>query len=317
MPELLVFGQDVHGMPSEDYRASLQSELEDWSVTTARTSGEIRERLPSATAVTGARLTTEQLEQATALELFACTYAGTDHLPVDELADHGVVVTNASGVHAPNVAEHALGAILSFARRFHVARRRQDRGEWRHFRAHELADSTVTVVGLGAIGEAICERLEPFDVEVIGIRHSPEKGGPATEVHGYEAVEAAFARSDYVVLACPLTDETRGLVDEHALRTMPSRAVIVNVARGPVVETPALVRALQRGHLRGAALDVTDPEPLPEDHPLWSLGNVLVTPHNAGHTPRYYDRRAAILSDNLERLARGDPLRNVIVDGRR
>jgi phosphoglycerate dehydrogenase-like enzyme len=120
-----------------------------------------------------------------------------------------------------------------------------------------------------------------------------------------------LSRTDVLVLACPLTDTTRGLIGEEELVTLPEDALLINVARGPIVETEALVDAIRRNQLRGAALDVTDPEPLPEDHPLWGFDNVQITPHNAGHTPRYYTRLADIVAENVERLERDeDELRN-------
>jgi phosphoglycerate dehydrogenase-like enzyme len=161
----------------------------------------------------------------------------------------------------------------------------------------------VTVVGLGAIGQAIVERLAGFGVETLGVRYSPEKGGPTDEVLGFEELHDALARTEYLALACPLTEETRGLIDTAAFETVPSEAVLINVARGPVVETDALVAALRSNAIRGAALDVTDPEPLPRDHPLWTFENALITPHSAGHTPQYYDRLADIVATNLERVA--------------
>ena len=120
---------------------------------------------------------------------------------------------------------------------------------------------------------------------------------------GQGDLHEALARSDYLVLACPLTDETRGMIDGDAFDTLPPSSVLVNVARGPVVETGALVSALRGHEIRGAALDVTDPEPLPEDHPLWTLSNAFITPHSSGHTPEYYERLADIVAENLGRAA--------------
>ncbi|MFC6716962.1 D-2-hydroxyacid dehydrogenase [Natrialbaceae archaeon GCM10025810] len=304
--DVLVFGRGTHGVPMDEYVAALEARVpEGVAVRRARTPAEARELIPTATVATGVTIDEETLEAADELELFACAYAGTGHLPMDALAERGVAVTNASGVHGPNIGEHVLGAILAFTRRFHVGARRQRRREWRHYRAHELQGSTVTVVGLGAIGTSVCERLEPFGVETIGVRYTPEKGGPTDEVVGLDdeaAFQDALARSDYLVLACPLTDETRGLIDGDALHTLDPNAVLVNVARGPVVDTDALVEALQRNSIRGASLDVTDPEPLPPDHPLWTFENVQLTPHNAGHTPKYYDRLADVVAENVERV---------------
>lgn len=295
-------------MPTAEYVAAIRERLPDHEVVHARTPAEERELIADARVVTGLDLGEDLLDRAARLELFACLYAGVDHLPLDALEARGVAVTNASGVHGPNAAEWAIGQLLVFARGLHEGRRRQDRREFRHYQAGELHGSTVTVVGLGAIGRAILDRLSGFGVATIGVRHSPGKGGPADEVVGYDevALHDAFARSDYLVLACPLTDRTEGLVDASALATLPPTAVLVNLARGGVVDTDALVDRIRLGGLRGAALDVTDPEPLPPDHPLWTFGNVVITPHVAGQTPAYYERLADILADNVRRLEGAD-----------
>jgi phosphoglycerate dehydrogenase-like enzyme len=307
-PDVAVLRQKVHGMPASDYAAALRDRLPDHEVRLARTPAAEREAF-AARVVTGHRVDPDRVDAG--MDVFACTWAGTDHLPVDALSEAGVAVTNAAGVHGPNVAEHAVGAMLAFTRGFDIAWRRQQDREWRSFQAAELKGSTVTVVGLGAIGDAVVDRLAGFDVDTVGVRYTPSKGGPTDEVVGFDAVHEAFADSDYLVLACPLTETTTGLVDEEAFETLPSNAVVVNVARGGVVDTDALVWALRRNHIRGAALDVTDPEPLPEEHPLWNIGNVLITPHNAGHTPRYYERLADIVAENVRRLDSGDgELRN-------
>jgi len=199
--------------------------------------------------------------------------------------------------------------MITHARQWARAHRQQERREWRSYETTEMYGSTVAVVGLGAIGSAIVDRLEPFDVDTVGVRYSPEKGGPTDEVYGFDAFHDAIADAEYVVLACPLTETTRGLVDAEALRTMRADAILINIARGPIVDTDALVSELRNNRIRGAALDVTDPEPLPEDHPLWGLGNVTITPHNAGHTPHYYERVADILAENVGRLDDGDDLK--------
>ncbi|TYT60427.1 D-2-hydroxyacid dehydrogenase [Natrialba swarupiae] len=302
--DVLVLRKGTHGIPIERYADALRDRLPDRTIRLARTPSEEREAIRHAAFVTGMVLEDDLLEVAESLEVFACAYAGTGHLPLDRLEEREVAVTNASGVHGPNIGEHVVGAILWSTRRFHVATRRQRRREWRHYQAHELQGSTVTVVGMGAIGRAVCTRLEPFGVETIGVRYSPEKGGPTDEVIGFEEgpFHEALARTDYLVLACPLTETTRGLVDREALVTIDPNATIVNIARGPVIDTDALVDALRSNWIRSASLDVTDPEPLPEDHPLWNFGNVQITPHNAGHTPEYYDRLADIVAENARRF---------------
>ncbi|MEF8853195.1 MAG: D-2-hydroxyacid dehydrogenase [Haloarculaceae archaeon] len=296
-PDVVVLRQNIHGIPPDDYVDALDARLPDREVAYAATPEAERHLLPGAEVVAGLDADEALLDRAGNLRLFACSYAGVDHLPLDALRERGVAVTNASGVHAPNVSEYALGAVLAFARDFLESRRRQERREWRSHQVHELTGSTVAVVGMGPIGRSVVDRLEAFDVHTVGVRYTPEKGGPTDEVYGYDEVYEAVGDAAYVVLACPLTDATEHLIDAEAFLTMPPDAVLVNVARGGVVDTDALVEALRGNSIRGGALDVTDPEPLPEDHPLWGFENVLITPHNAGHTPAYFERLADIVAD--------------------
>lgn len=304
-PTIVILRSEVHSIPTDRYATALKERIPDADVKLARTPQEERELTESAEIATGLHITKDLVHEADNLRLFACAAAGVDALPLEALRENGVIVTNASGIHVPNMAEHTIGFMLAFARRLHEGWRRQQNREWRHFQAFgELEGSTVTIAGLGPIGQGIAERLDAFGVETIGLRYTPSKGGPTDEVYGYdpEDVHAAFARSDYLVLICPLTDTTRHLVDEEALRTLPSDAVIVNVARGGVIDTDALLRALRGNWIHGAALDVTDPEPLPEDHPLWGIEDVLITPHTAGHTDAYWERLADILARNVDQV---------------
>lgn len=311
---IVVLRGGTEGLSMADYARELRRRLPDHAVRYARTPSMERDMVADAAVVTGVDIEMALLDRATELRLFACVFAGTDHLPLRALASRGVAVTNASGIHAPGVAEGAVGSMLAFARGLLEARRRDDRREWAHVRSPGLAGRTVTVVGLGAIGTAVVERLAEFSVETIGVRHTPAKGGPTDAVIGFEndALHDALAGTDYLVLACPLTETTRGLVDEAAIATLPPTAVVVNVARGPVVDTEALVDGLRAGQLRGAALDVTEPEPLPPSHPLWNFENVLITPHAGGHTPHHWPRMADIVAENVGRLAAGDELVNLV-----
>ncbi|MGQ3327622.1 NAD(P)-dependent oxidoreductase [Halorubrum sp. FL23] len=314
-PDIVVLREGTEGLPMSSYAERLRERLPDQTVALARTPAEERDLVPNARVVTGITIDPDLLERAERLELFACTFAGTDHVPTEALREHGVAVTNAGGIHAPGIAEQTIANMLVFARNLHEGWRRKRNGEWRHFGSHEFTDSTVTVVGLGSIGQAVVQRLAGFEVETIGIRYTPEKGGPTDEVLGFddEDVHEAFARSDYVVLACPLNDLTRGLIGEAELATLPPDAVVVNAARGGLVDTDALVSALQTEGIRGAALDVTDPEPLPSDHVLWELENCLITPHTGGHTPKHWDRLADIVADNVAALDAGEELENAVV----
>jgi phosphoglycerate dehydrogenase-like enzyme len=291
-----------------DYADNLRARLPDHDITLARTAAAERDLIADSRVVTGMNLTDELLDRADAIEAFACIYAGTDHLPLDTLEARDVAVTNASGIHGPNIAEHVLAMLLARVRRLKQGWHRQERNEWRHYQAEELHGDTVTVVGLGPIGKTVCDRLHAFGVETIGVRYTPEKGGPADEIIGYETdpFHDALARSDHLVLACPLTETTRGLIGEEEFVTLPASATIINIARGPVVDTDALVAAIRRNRIDAAALDVTDPEPLPPEHPLWDFENVTITPHNAGHSPAYFERLADIVAPNVRRLDAGD-----------
>ncbi|MFB6223600.1 MAG: D-2-hydroxyacid dehydrogenase [Haloarcula sp.] len=315
--DIVVLDDDAHGIPATEYAELLRGRLPDHTVSLAATPADRERLVGEATVVAGGGLDVSDLTAAENLRLFACNTAGVDHLPLDALAEQDVAVTNASGVHGPNIAEHVLGWVLMFTRRLDEGQRRQARREWRRFQSFtELAGSTVTIVGLGSIGQAIVQRFEGFDVTTLGVRHTPSKGGPTDEGFGYDELHDALARTDVLVLACPLTATTDGLIGETELDVLPADAIVVNVARGGVVDTPTLVAALQSNDIHGAALDVTDPEPLPRDHDLWRFENVFLTPHVSGHTPKYWERRADILVENLERVAESgtyENLRNHIV----
>jgi phosphoglycerate dehydrogenase-like enzyme len=315
---ILVLRQGTHGLPTGEYADALRERLPGHTVVHARTPREERELVEDATVVSSGNIGEDLLGRAEQLRLFAGVAAGYNHLPLDTFREMDVAVTNASGIHAPNIAEQVLGYVLLFTRRLDKGLRRQRNREWRHFQSHELKGSTVTVVGLGSIGTAVLRRLDGFGVETVGVRHTPEKGGPADRIIGFgeDDFHDALADTDYLVLSCPLTETTRGLVDAAEFATLPPNAVVVNVGRGPVVDTGALVSAIQNNSVRGAALDVTDPEPLPPDHVLWTFGNVLVTPHNAGHSPKHWDRLADILARNVQTIeATGsyDDLENLVV----
>ena len=301
-PDVMVRREGVHGMPTSEYATALRERLPKYDIRLARTPDEEADFAANAPVIAGTSIDEDLLDRAGNLALFASSYAGYGHLPMDAIESHGVSVTTASGVHGPNIAEDVLGYLLALTRRHHVGWRRKRHREWRAYPVGEFAGSTVTVAGLGALGSAVVERLQGFDVDTIGIRHSPEKGGPTEEVVGPDRLHETLARTDHLVLTVPLTDETEGMIGESEFTTLPPDAIVVNVARGPVIDTEALVSAIRSNAIGGAALDVTDPEPLPEDHPLWGFENVLITPHNAGNSPKYYERLADILAENLRRV---------------
>lgn len=269
---------------------------------------------PQAEIVVTSRLPDELIEAAAALQWVQALSAGTDFYDYDALEARGVALTSASGVHAKPIGQQILAYLLFFERRLQRAVAQQARREWERYAARELGDRTVGVVGVGAIGSQAAEYCQFFGARVLGVKRDPtEKPDSVDEIYGPGDLSAVLPEADYLVLATPLTDETRGMIDAEALATLPADAVLVNVGRGEVVVQDALVSALESGHLGGAALDVFEEEPLPEESPLWGREDVLVTPHVAGSTPHYWERAAEIFLDNLDRYRAGEPLCNRVV----
>ena len=211
------------------------------------------------------------------------------------------------------VAEHAIALILAIARQIPQARDNQNMKTWRGMigdlskREDELGGKTLLIVGMGRIGSRLATLAKAFDMRVIGIRRDPSKGaGAADKVVGEDQLLCVLPQADFVALTCPLTRETENLVDADALAAMKPSAYLVNVARGKVVNEPALIEALGRKRIAGVALDCAWEEPLPATSPLWNARNVLITPHTAGETRRYEDNVIDLLIENLDRLWRGE-----------
>lgn len=217
-----------------------------------------------------------------------------------------VTVCNARGVYDAPLAEWVVGAILAMQRGHIRARDAQARAEWEFFEPDELIGRRVLILGMGSIGAAIAERLRPFDVEIVGVGRSARDG-----VHAPAELDALLATADIVVAMLPLTGQTRGLLDARRLGLLPDGALLVNAGRGRTVDTDALTSELASGRIR-AALDVVDPEPLPSEHPLWGLPNVLISPHMAGDSRDSTIRAFRLAGDQVRRFAAGEPLINEV-----
>ncbi|WP_189234135.1 2-hydroxyacid dehydrogenase [Streptomyces flaveolus] len=231
---------------------------------------------------------------------------GLGHLPA------GVRLCNARGVHEASTAELTLTLILASLRGVPDFVRAQDRGEWLGGFRPALADRNVLIVGYGSIGAAIEDRLVPFEVARVARVARSARTTARGPVHPLTELPALLPEADVVILSTPLTEATRGLVNADFLARMKDGALLVNVARGPVVDTKALLAELESGRVT-AALDVTDPEPLPPGHPLWQAPGVLVSPHAGGPTSAFLPRAKRLLTDQLTRFVNREPLRNVIV----
>ena len=241
--------------------------------------------------------------------------SGADRPVYGELLARGVAVTTSSGANAGVVVQTALAGVLMLARRFPQLMAAQRRRSWEPLMGsglpRDLAGQTVVIVGWGPIGRGLGSLLAALGLHVIAVRSSDGAAAPpAAETVSYENIGQVLPRADWLVLACPLSERTRGLIDAEALARLPAGAHLVNVARGEVVDEAALIDALRHGALAGAYLDVFAQEPLPPASPLWELPGVIVTPHAAGHSDGNESRVAAIFLDNLRRWTRGEPLMN-------
>jgi phosphoglycerate dehydrogenase-like enzyme len=263
----------------------------------------------------------ELIERAPKLRFIQSIGAGVDQFDRDALRAHDIRLASAQGVNERAVAEHAMALILALMRHIPAGRDNQRRRHWRGMisdlgsREDELGGKTLLIVGLGRIGSRLAALARAFGLRVIATKRKPTAGaGAADLVVADGRLAEVLPQADIVALTCPLMPQTEKLIGEAALAAMKPSAYLVNVARGRVVDEPALIAALKAGLIAGAALDCTVQEPLPDTSPLWGFDNVLITPHTAGETRRYEDNVLDILLENLERLWRGQTeLKNQVV----
>ncbi|MFQ5857734.1 MAG: D-2-hydroxyacid dehydrogenase [Anaerolineae bacterium] len=255
--------------------------------------------------------------------------AGANQLLGAPILQSDIAITTASGVHSTPITEYTFAQILAWQRRIPLMLHYQQRGEWPtarwdQFAVPELRGATLGVVGYGRIGKDVARLGVAFGMNVLAVRrsHSPDPAYPrwtsapdwddgVVQVLDSAGLYGLLARSDYVVIALPLTDETRHIIDADALRAMKPSAYLINIARGPVIDEQALVRALQEGWIAGAGLDVFEKEPLPADSPLWEMDNVILSPHVSGFTPLYDTRATDLFAENLRRYLAGERLLNL------
>jgi phosphoglycerate dehydrogenase-like enzyme len=242
--------------------------------------------------------------------------AGLDGLLFPELVESPVPLTNGRGVFSQSLGEFALAAILYFAKDLRRMVRSQMAGVWEPFDIVEVSGQTVGIVGYGDIGRAVAARARAMGMRVLAVkRHGPpaHNADPlADEIYGPDRRIEMIPRADYIVVAAPLTPETRGMIGEPEFAAMKPDAVVINVGRGPVIDEAAMVKALSEKRIKGAALDVFDCEPLPQGHPFYQLDNVLLSPHCADHTPDWLDQAMRFFLGQFERFRNGEPLRNVV-----
>jgi D-3-phosphoglycerate dehydrogenase len=239
--------------------------------------------------------------------------AGLDHVLVPPIVASDILVTSASGVLADQVAEHALGLLIGLLRGMPVFFRAQQAREFIRRPTRDLHHSTVGIVGFGGVGRRIAEVLRPFKTRILATDVFPiDKPSYVEQLLPADALSEMLPLLDILMLAAPLTARTRGVIDKHALARLRPGSILINVARGPLVVEADLVATLESGHLFGAAVDVTEIEPLPATSRLWELPNVLITPHVGGQSARRIDQMTDFFCDNLQRYKRGAALRNVV-----
>lgn len=273
----------------------------------------VEQHIDEADALLAFRFPIEAFDRARKLRWFQCTGAGVDSLlPIrDRLGD--ITVTNARGIHGELIADYVMAGVTMLHWDFRGLLREQAEKKWNPRQVSPLAESTLGVVGLGSIGTTVARRAKSAAMTVVGTRRDVSRPVDGVdEVFGSDQLARMLPRCDFVVLAVPATPETAGLIGAAELACMKPTAFLVNIARGGVVAEAELVAALQAGTIAGAMLDVFEEEPLPVQSPLWSMPNVLVTPHISGMASNYVERVFTVLADNIDRFLAGRPLTNVV-----
>lgn len=259
------------------------------------------------------RSTDDLLRQAPAVRWLHTPSAGVDHVLTPLVRERNIVLTNAAGVHGVPIAEFVLAFMLNHVKGMAALQAAQAEARWldRHS-CRELTDAVLLIIGIGGIGQEIAKRAAAFGMRVWGSRRTAQPMPGVERVVGGAEWRTLLPEADFVVIATPLTAETRHMIDAAALRAMKSTTYLINIARGAIIDDNALLTALRAGWIAGAALDTFDPEPLPADHPYWTAPNVTITPHTTASTPLFRRRSAELFLDNLARYRDGRPLRNVV-----
>lgn len=303
--------------PSEVAR--IAAALPGDEVIDAREPEERRAAFPAADVLFATRIRAAEFQPARALRWIHSSAVGVGPILIPEVVESPVVVSNSRGIHSEAIAEHAIALALALRRSLHLSTRRQADAEWAQveisrLRVPTLSETHLLVIGLGSIGARVAALAAGLGMRVTGVRkrvHEPPPPG-VTEVLGPDRLRHALHDADVVVLALARTEETRALIGQAELEAMKPTALLINVARGRLVEEPALVRALKTGRIAGAGLDAFQQEPLPPDSPFWTLPNVLVSPHTASFAGDYWTPVVDLFLDNLRRFRHGEELINVV-----
>jgi phosphoglycerate dehydrogenase-like enzyme len=295
--------------------AELPKALPDDEVAVPKDESELAEVADAECAIgtnNGARVR-KLLDAAPKLRWYHSVGAGVENLVgVTEFRERGITLTNNSGSYDIQIAEHALAFILAGAKRLHLYRDQQARQQWKEHQQDELRGATLVVYGLGSIGAEIGRLGSALGMRVIGVRRRVVLMPGVERIVPPELLKDVAAEADYLAIAAPLTPATKGAVSREVIGRMKKTAWIVNIARGAILDEDALVDALRHGRLGGAGLDAFSTEPLPADHPLWTLENVIISPHSSNSSPHVRERTLALFVENLRRFKAGEPLLNQV-----
>jgi phosphoglycerate dehydrogenase-like enzyme len=258
----------------------------------------------------------EMIRRAKKLRWIQRGGVGVEGLMFPELVNSDIVLANARGTTGINIAEHVMALILAFSRTINILVKRQMDKVWES-RANlpviEIAGETLGIIGLGSIGLQVAKRAHAFDMRLLAVDATQtEKPDYVESLWRLDRLHEMLEQADFVSICCPLTPETEGMMSSAEFRVMKPTAFLINIARGKIVHQPALIEALRAGELAGAGLDVTNPEPLPKESPLWEMDNVIITPHHAGQSPKAPRRVFELFCENLKRFVAGEPLINVV-----
>lgn len=272
--------------------------------------------IEDADAYFGFGLNPEMIGRASKLRWIQLSSVGVESVLCPELLNSDIVLTNMRGATAINISEHVMSLILAFTRTLHTSMRNQSNKFWEDFRnlpVLEISGETLGIIGLGSIGLQLAKRAHAFGMRILAVDPTQtEKPDYVESLWKMDRLHDMLAQSDFAAICCPLTRQTKGMMGEPEFRAMKSTAIVVSIGRGQIINQAALVDALQTKEIAGAGLDVTDPEPLPQDSPLWEMDNVIITPHHAGVSPKSWERIFKIFCENLERFVAGDTLTNIV-----
>jgi phosphoglycerate dehydrogenase-like enzyme len=305
--------------PAASFVKALSELPQDVNVVVSDDNDKLIQTAPDADAILFAHgkadLLTKILPAAKRVRWIHCLWTGVEGILSPELLAHPAALTNGRGVFRWPLAEWVIGVMLLFAFDLRRVIRQQEQGIWEPFIGSTLAGKTLGIVGYGSIGNAAAERARPFGMRIAALRRRPDLFGQdplVDQSFGPGELKELMAASDYILVATPLTPETRGMIGEVELAVMKPTAVIINIGRGPAIDEAALIRVLQSGKIRGAALDVFNTEPLSADHPFWRMKNVLLSPHTADRVEGFLEPAFECFMENLRRFREGTSLLNVV-----